>query len=270
MIRLILAASLFLLPIGVFAEQSTSLTALTQRGDFLGLEAVGRLDSPDGYCSVTLIASDLVLTAAHCVYKKSTGQPYQAEDLTFRAALTDGKALAERTAYRIAVDPAYSPGKLSYARVVSDIALILLDDPIPTSVADPFALHSGGAIDGPVSVVSYGRGRNEQMSWQRGCNILDRHRGLVVMDCNVTYGSSGSAIFASENGRYRIFALTSAIGKQNGKRVAYGMELVERVATLKKKIRSTPIRRVKAKQRVNVSTKSARKTSQARFVRVGD
>jgi protease YdgD len=265
-----LIACLILTPFAALGQQSTSLNALTQRGDFLGLEAVGRLDNPNGYCSATLIASDLVLTAAHCVYNKKTGLPYQTNDLTFRAALTDGKALAERPAYRIAVDPAYSPGKLTRTRVLSDIALILLADPIPSSIADPFALHSGGEIGGPVSVVSYGRGRKERMSWQRGCNILNRNGGLIVMDCDVTYGSSGSAIFAAENGRYRIFALTSAIGTQSGKRVAYGMELVTRVAALKRTIRSAPIRRMTPTQQGNVGLKSARATSQARFVRVGD
>ncbi|MGB7316503.1 MAG: trypsin-like serine protease [Planktotalea sp.] len=49
-------AILHLAPLACFAGQSTSLTLLTQR-----------LDSPNGYCSATLIAPDLVLTAAHCV-----------------------------------------------------------------------------------------------------------------------------------------------------------------------------------------------------------
>ena len=270
MTRFILIATLFLSPLTASADQSTSLTDLTQRGDFLGLEAVGRLDNPNGYCSATLIAPDLVLTAAHCVFQAGSRMQYSAEDLTFRAALTDGKALAERRAIRIAVDPSYDyPGPLSRARVVSDIALVLLEEPISTSIADPFALHSGGTIDGPVSVVSYGRGRNERMSWQRGCNILERDRGLVVMDCDVTYGSSGSAIFARENGRYRIFSVTSAIGTQNGKRVAYGMELSKRVAALKRSIRATPVRRTSAPKRIGTNN-SARQTSQARFVRVGD
>lgn len=212
----------------------------------------------------------MILTAAHCVFKNGTKERYRPEELTFRAALTDGEALAERRGYRLAVDAAYDfPGPLTRARVVSDIALILLDDPIPTSIASPFALHSGRAISGPVSIVSYGRGRNERMSWQRACNILSRNGGLVVMDCNVTFGSSGSAIFAQENGRYRVLSLTSAVGSQNGKRVAYGMELGGRVEALKKTLRSAPVRRTTAEKRITVGTND-RQSSQARFVRVGD
>ncbi|MEP5155076.1 trypsin-like peptidase domain-containing protein [Planktotalea sp.] len=258
------------MPVAAHAQKSTSLTSLTQRDDFLGLEAVGRLDTGASTCSATLIASDLVLTAAHCVYKSGTKEQYRPDELTFRAALTNGEALAERRGYRLAVDAAYDfPGPLTRARVISDIALILLDDPIPTSIASPFALHSGDAIDGPVSIVSYGRGRNEQMSWQRACNILQRDRGLVIMDCDVTYGSSGSAIFARENGRYRVLSLTSAIGLSNGKRVAFGMELGARVESLKQQLRNAPVRRSTAEKRITVDS-SSRQTSQARFLRVGD
>lgn len=269
-LRAAITALVTLLPaLPVWASDSSALDPLTHRADLFGLEAVGRLDSPNGFCSATLIASDLVLTAAHCVYNARTGEAYKTEDLIFRAALTSGTALAERRAMRIAVDPAYTPtGALSHARVAADVALILLDQPISSAIAAPFALHSSAPLDGPVSVVSYGRGRTENMSWQRACNVLARDRGVLVMDCNVTYGSSGSAIFARENGRYRIVSLTSAIGRYGGKKVAYGMELPEKVSALKQKLRATPARRSTAAKRISVKDRSVRSTSQARFVKV--
>lgn len=252
-----------------WASESSSLNPLVSRDEVLGLEAVGRLDNPDGFCSATLIAADLVLTAAHCVYNASTGKAYGAKNLTFRAALTSGTALAERRAMRIAVDPRYEPtGAISQARVASDVALILLDEPISSSVADPFALHSGAPIQGAVSVVSYGQGRTENMSWQKACNILARAQGVLVMDCDVTYGSSGSAIFARENGRYRIVSLTSATGTYRGNKAAFGMELPDTVAALKRTIRASPTRRSTGAKRISVNDRSSRSTSQARFLKV--
>ncbi|MGH1576714.1 trypsin-like serine peptidase [Planktotalea sp.] len=269
--RILLLASLLFAPFSIDAGQSTSLTSLKQRDDFLGLEAVGRLDNPNGFCSATLIAPDLILTAAHCVFNRNTNERYDAKDLIFLAALTDDKSLAKRRGYRVVVDPNYeSEARFSRSKIVSDIALILLDDPVPTSIAAPFAIHSGGVVDGPISVVSYGRGRTERMSWQRQCNILNRNKGLFVMDCDVTFGSSGSAVFVREGSRYRILSMTSAIGKWNGKQVAYGMELGPRVDALKRTIRNKPVRRLSAEKRLRVGNKDDRQTSQARFVRVGD
>ena len=170
---------------------------------------------------------------------------------------------------RIAVDPTYDfTGPHNAARIASDVALILLEEPISTSLAAPFAIHSDAGYQGQVSVISYGQGRKENMSWQRACNILQRSQGVVFMDCAVTSGSSGSAVFAHEGGRYRIVSLTSAIGTSNGKQIAYGMELPEKVNALKHKIRASPVRRSTEPKRISVNDHSSRGTSQARFLKV--
>ena len=53
---------------GLSAQSPTGLVKLGDRDDLLGWEAVGRLDQEGvGFCTGTLIAPDLVLTAAHCV-----------------------------------------------------------------------------------------------------------------------------------------------------------------------------------------------------------
>ena len=76
------------------SAESGSLIRLTDREDLFGWEAVGRIDvAKSGYCTGVLIANDLVLTAAHCVFSPKTGQLYAPEKFTFRAGLRDGKPL---------------------------------------------------------------------------------------------------------------------------------------------------------------------------------
>ena len=92
--------------------------------------AVGRIDlGSRGFCSGTLIAPDVVLTAAHCLYDKATGEPFRPADLTFLAGLRDGRAAAARNGVMILPHPGYRPGleegsKAHRDQIGNDIGLI--------------------------------------------------------------------------------------------------------------------------------------------------
>lgn len=174
------------------AAENSALIGLTRVEQASSWKAVGRLDTGGGFCTATLIAPDLVLTAAHCTYG-TDGTPIAAKALTFRAGFRQGRVEAERNVIQIARPEAYRyDGADVVARIANDVALLRLSIPIATHVINPFVVEPRILREGEVSVVSYGRGREDLPSFQDTCSVLHSFQGVVAMDCNVTFGSSGA------------------------------------------------------------------------------
>ncbi|NOD65503.1 MULTISPECIES: serine protease [unclassified Ruegeria] len=235
MIRVLLSLILGLCILATTSHAQANKRKLTDRDDLYGWEAIGRLDIGDeSFCTGTLIAQDMVLTAAHCAVDGRTGKAFAPEDITFRAGLSNGNALAESRITQVAIHPSYgSKPPLSHDSVRIDVALLRLDKPIPYSVADPFALYSGRVLRNEVSIASYGRGRSEAITRERSCRIIDRQQGLILFDCDITFGSSGSAILAKNGSRWQILSVVSAVGTNGNRKVGFGMELDGIVSELK-------------------------------------
>lgn len=231
------SALLLTLP-AAMAEESTSLRRLTKREDLFGYEAVGRLDfGQTGYCTGVLITTDLVLTAAHCL--RSVARAGHVQGLRFRAGLRDGRAVATRNAKLAIMHPDYDPNqRMNAVNIRNDVGLVQLDAPIAAAVAAPFAVAQLPPTKRKVSVVSFGEGRDAALSRQAVCDVLGRNAGLLAFDCDVTFGSSGAPVFDDSARRVRIVSLVSAGTRGGRNKIAYGTELFERVAEIKRALRA--------------------------------
>ncbi|WP_068115571.1 trypsin-like serine peptidase [Tropicimonas marinistellae] len=237
--RAVLALIFGLMAGGPATATDSGLKRLTLRHDSLGWEAVGRLDlSGRGFCTGVLIETDLVLTAAHCLIDRRSGARVDPRALRFRAGLRDGEAIAERSGIRAVLHPNYAPNDSDGIRqLVSDVALVVLDAPIPAATAAPFTVGTRVAPGGTVSLVSYARGRDQALSWQRACSVLGRGQGALLFTCDADFGSSGAPVFEISSGRGRIVSLVSRGLREDGKSNVYGPEIAAPLAATRRALR---------------------------------
>jgi V8-like Glu-specific endopeptidase len=194
-------------------ESAGGIRPLTTMAGARGYEAVGRLDHDRGYCSATLIADDLILTAAHCLFD-DRGRRIAEERFTFRAGLRNGRAEADRAIVASHVHAAYRPGHQAEIEGVSaDLALLELDRPITLAQVQP--IRAGGDLRARdvVTIVSYGRDRDDFASIEEDCRALHREGDVIVMSCSVVEGSSGAPVLRRTPSGLEVVAVVSATGR---------------------------------------------------------
>jgi len=211
---------------GSVSAQETALRRLETGDDSRGWNAVGRLNlGRRGFCTGALIGPKLVLTAAHCLFDKTTGIRIPPSDIEFLAGWRNGRAAAYRGVRAAVAHPDYTYGGERMARVAHDLALIELDQPIRMTSIPPFDTGLDPKKGELVGVVSYAHDRAEAPSVQEVCEVLERQPDILMLSCNVDFGSSGAPIFAMRDGAVRVVSVVSSKAEYEGRSVALGTAL---------------------------------------------
>ncbi len=217
---ILLGMMLALLATSVPADGRKMLGAHEQRH----WQAVGRLNTGNGFCTASLVAADMVVTAAHCLFVQRTGAQRQADRVQFVAGYRLRKYAEHQRAERIMIHPDYAPSqKVDAAAIGADLALVRLKAPL--TKAKPLPLAPGLQPGDQVLILSYGRDRPEIPSIQSPCGVVQRSGPVAVLDCDVTYGVSGAPVMRMIDSAPHIMAVVSAMGSMNGAPRAFAVML---------------------------------------------
>ncbi len=262
--RKLIIAAISIVCVGVLDAAAQTKDRLDSRAKLFGYESVGRPDGPRSQCTAALVARDVVLTAAHCIKGDVT-------DYVFRAGFKDGNAIATRSVLDVAIPDKYLAARSRgdrTAEIANDVALVRLSSAIHDHSANPYTIARTPGRGTSLTLASYGKGRSEALTLERGCSLHSKYQGgIVAIDCDATFGSSGAPVFVDDHGRPRIFSIVSSgLVDRNEGAGTFGVELSaivpQLMATLRARRSLAPVSEGARRIRVGERTSGG-----ARFVR---
>lgn len=193
-------------------------------GNLSGWEAVGRLTMANrSMCTGALIAPDMVLTAAHCLYDPRNGRSINPRRIVFEAGLDKGRAKAVRSVTRAVAHPGYRHAKRGPSQAGVDIAVLRLDKPISSTQIVPLIPHTRPEMGDSVGVISYTLLQKNSPTLQQPCKVMARKNDTLVTNCEVDFGASGAPVFAVQGGANpRLVSVISAKAAMGNTPVSVG------------------------------------------------
>lgn len=199
-----------------------------------GWDAVGRLTiSESSMCTGALIAPDVVLTAAHCLFDPKSGRSINPKRIIFEAGLDHGVAKAVRAVARAVAHPGYKHKLRGPSQAGVDIAVLRLASPITTVQVAPISANERPEKGEALGVISYSILQKNSPNLQQDCKVVARKNDTLVTNCEVEFGASGSPVFSVKRGALpRLVSVISAKAAIGDAKVSVGTILDKTLQTL--------------------------------------
>lgn len=193
--------------------------------------AIGQVNAT-GYrrrnrCTGSLIASNLVITAAHCVIDPWSRKPFPLHQIHFLAGVRGSGWLGHSTAKCLHFPAGYEyvgPSKIlpsppfqdvPQRALLKDTALIVLKDKF--SKVPPLQVDRSKQHGLEISLVhgSYPADRRYVLTGHFGCQLLAQDQDLWFTNCDTHAASSGGPVFIQSEKDLKLAAIMVGVAKQS-------------------------------------------------------
>jgi protease YdgD len=160
-------------------------------------------------CTGSVIGSKQFLTAAHCLYSKTTGRFVSAGEIHFLLAYNKGEYRAHRVGAGYVTSPKFDPAKIETAG--DDWAVVSIDEPFPPDTK-PLRLAVERPKPGtPVKTGGYPTEKAHLITADKHCHVtaVSNDGKLVTNDCIIHHGDSGGPLLGEDDAEGLIWGVNS-------------------------------------------------------------
>ncbi|MAZ87465.1 MAG: hypothetical protein CL693_07460 [Cellvibrionaceae bacterium] len=171
------------------------------------------------FCSASLIADNIVITAAHCLWNTDTQTWYPVEFIHFLAGYQQEDYVAHSRAASIHPNPAYQFDQQGQAsNLLNDWALIELQEPVgallgyfPLEITAAEQQYREQQTRSPIALAGYRRDTREALSLDQQCTLIPTPttlpKNFLTNNCHGLSGDSGGPILIHHNQQWHLIGI---------------------------------------------------------------
>lgn len=179
---------------------------------------------PEAFCTGVQIDSLRAITAAHCLYNRKGGEVVNLKEI--RVVKDVGPPHVSVRVSVAEMVPGFAIASTAVDNFNYDVAVLTFSDVMPGNFQNPNTLNIPLRLGDELSTVYYKNVKRRLQLIEASCGLINRKKGVLVLDCPVDFGASGAPVYRlGRDGSSDLVAIIVAKAMWGNKRVALAVNV---------------------------------------------